>query len=319
MSRPKISVCISTYNHENYIQDCIASILQQDVEADVEILVGNDHSTDQTTQIIEKLVHRHSGRIRHIYREKNKGPFENLKLLVYEAQGDFIAHLDGDDFWQPGKLKAQLVFLLAHLECAACYTNAWVVHDDLSPLGVFNNKLPSKFDLKFLLKKGNFLNHSSILYRAKHKNCVLGCPESFIDYRIHIGLAMCGMLGYLNAPYVTYRHNSPQSMVKRSNQRVRTLYFEALLYAFENNDLGDVYETAMEDFVARIVKDGISMATISFFPFWFEKLHQNIKKARNKIFLFGFFRGLSRLFVAALRRICVFLKISDGMRVANER
>lgn len=319
MSFPKISVCIPTYNHENYIRDCIASVIQQDVTAEIEILIGDDHSTDKTTSIIEELVRKYNGRIRHIYRENNLGPFENLKSLVREAQGAFIAHLDGDDYWQPGKLEAQLKFLAENQDCVACYTNTWVIYDNLSPLGVFNNKLPSKFDLRFLLEKGNFLNHSSIFYRAEYKDCVLNCPESFIDYRIHIGLAMRGMLGYLNPAYVTYRHASSQSMIQRSNDKVRTLYFDAMLYAFENNDLADVYEAAFGDFTARIIKDGVSMLNLTFLVFWLKKLGKELESTRARIFLRGFFRGFVKLFIAVLRRIGLLLKMNGGLQVANER
>ena len=319
MSRPKISICVPTYNHENYIGDCIASIIAQDVDADLEILIGDDHSNESTVQVIEAILRRHGEHIRYSRRPKNVGPFENLKLLVNEARGDFIAHLDGDDFWQPGKLRAQLNFLLINQECSACYSNAWVVSDDLSPLGVFNNKLPNQFELKFLLRKGNFLNHSSLIYRAEHKDCVLDCPAIFIDYSIHIRLAMRGMLGYINAPYVTYRHASSQSMVKRSNQMVRILYLDAVVDAFNKNDLDDVYDEAMEDFVARVVKDGVSMGSISFLFFWFKKLCQDMKRARTKIFALGLLRGFSRVVLAVLRKLCLLLKLSSGMRVANER
>lgn len=321
MNRPKISICVSTFNHENYIGDCIASIIAQDVGADVdiEILVGNDCSTDGTAKIIDAFTQRCSGRIRHIHREVNIGPFENLKSLVREAQGNFVAHLDGDDFWQPGKLKAQLRFLLDHPECTACYTNAWVVNDDLSPLGLFNNELPSTFNLPFLLVQGNFLNHSSILYRAEHKDCVMNCPDFFIDYRVHIALAKRGMLGYLNAPYVTYRHASSQSMVKRSNQKVRVLYLEALIDAFNNQALDDVYDEALQDFVARIVKDGASLGGLSFLIFWFKKLRQDLKRAKLKIFTLGLLRGLSRIAHAALRKLSLSLKLCSGIRIINER
>lgn len=319
MSRLKISVCISTYNHCRYIEHCILSVISQNVSAEVEILVGNDGSTDGTTEIIEELTRQYDGRIIHIHRRENIGPFENLKLLILKAQGDFIAHLDGDDYWQPGKLRAQMSFLVNNPGCVACYTNAWVVRDDLTPMGIFNNTIPVRFDLRFLLCKGNFLNHSSIFYRAVYKVNILNFPTNFIDYRIHIELAMHGALGYINAPYVVYRYASSQSMIRLANEQVRDLYLEAVLYGLSNDSIDDVYDVTLEDFVARIVRDGLAAANPKFLFRWFRVLSQNIKKERARILLFGSIGGLLKLFAAILRRILTILRLTNELRVINER
>ncbi|MBK7313076.1 MAG: glycosyltransferase [Burkholderiales bacterium] len=81
------------------------------IRRDVEIIVGNDHSIDGTTQIINELEAKYPGRIRHVCREKNIGACENLKQMVIEAQGEFIAHLDGDDFWGQETSSAAKPFL----------------------------------------------------------------------------------------------------------------------------------------------------------------------------------------------------------------
>lgn len=294
MNWPKVSVCISTYNHEMYIRNCVASVLAQELEGDVEIIVGNDHSIDGTTQIINELEAKYPGRIRHVCREKNIGACENLKQMVIEAQGEFIAHLDGDDFWGPGKLQAQLNHFYAYPDCVACFTNAWTIEADYRPIGVFNNTLPNEFDLRFLLLKGNFLNHSSLVYYSKYKRCILDCPQFFIDYHVSVNLAMLGHLGYINAPYVTYRHNSSQSMIRNENQKVRALYLNVLSYAFRNNDLNDIYEVVYQDLWARIVKDSIGLKSVRFLAYWFRRLYVEINRKRIKIFVVGFFLGLAK-------------------------
>ncbi len=55
MTRPRISVCVSTYNHRRYIADCLLSVLSQDVDADVEVWVGDDMSDDGASDIIAAL------------------------------------------------------------------------------------------------------------------------------------------------------------------------------------------------------------------------------------------------------------------------
>ena len=90
-----------TYNHERYIRDCILSVLFQDFGGDLEILVGEDGSTDGTRAILKKLDARFPGRLTLLLREANMGPFDNLRDLAGRAKGEFIAHLDGDDYWMP--------------------------------------------------------------------------------------------------------------------------------------------------------------------------------------------------------------------------
>ena len=92
------------------------SVLSQSVPGPVEILVGDDSSTDDTFFVIEKVICKYPGNIKYIRREKNMGACLNLKDLVSSANGEFIAHLDGDDYWLPGKLNAQVSFLKKNSE-----------------------------------------------------------------------------------------------------------------------------------------------------------------------------------------------------------
>lgn len=105
----KISVLTLTYNHENYIEECIKSILLQEVDAKVEILVGNDSSTDNTAKILEKIgLFPHNISMKVFNHTENQGVARNFSSLMQEANGEYIAFLDGDDFMFPGKLQAQL-------------------------------------------------------------------------------------------------------------------------------------------------------------------------------------------------------------------
>ena len=166
MTRPLISVCIVTYNHQAYIADCLMSVLGQWGDFRLEIVVGDDASSDTTTTIVQAIAEQHSDIIRLFTHPKNIGPSQNLHFTITQAQGDFIAHLDGDDFWLPGKLQAQLIFLQTHQDCPACYTNAMAVTHEKTAVGYFNPHLPERMNLAHLLHSGNFLNNSSMLYRT---------------------------------------------------------------------------------------------------------------------------------------------------------
>ena len=106
-----VSVIILTYNHEKYIEQAIESVLEQDFPYSMEILIGDDCSTDKSAEIIKKYAQKDS-RITAICREKNIGATSNAYDLYKKAKGKYLAFLEGDDYWcDSQKLKTQVEFL----------------------------------------------------------------------------------------------------------------------------------------------------------------------------------------------------------------
>lgn len=229
MNTPLVSVCVTTYNQDRYIEDCLVSVLMQLQDAALEILVGDDGVGEETPHIVARLMERYPGVIRYFRHENNLGPSGNYQFLVRAARGHYIAHLDGDDFWLPGKIRAQLQWLTDNPDSAACYTNAVVVSDDRKVRGVFSSEVQGPVSLEYLLVEGNFLNHSSMLYRAKYKSLIVDIVGPFIDYRMHLNFAKLAPLGVNSAAYVAYRLDSEHSMIRRTPGLVQNLYFEAMV------------------------------------------------------------------------------------------
>jgi glycosyltransferase involved in cell wall biosynthesis len=205
------------------------SVLGQWGNFRLEIVVGDDASSDNTVSIVQTIAEQYPNIIRLFAHSQNMGPSKNLNFTISQTQGDFIAHLDGDDFWLPGKLQTQLDFLQANMDCPACYTNTIVLKNDKSYWGFFNPTMPSRISLDKLLTCGNFINSSSLFYRAIYKQQILEFPEKLIDYRIHLFLALNGHLGYINQVLVAYRINSSSSQLATMHNQVLYLYVEALL------------------------------------------------------------------------------------------
>lgn len=223
-----VSICVVTYNHARYIRDCLTSVLAQRDDVSLEILVGDDLSEDETGEIVVELAALHPNVIRYFRHPQRLGPVENYQFLIREARGEYIAHLDGDDFWLPGKLRRQLSFMERNPQQIAVYSNAVVVDDGGGLRGGFNGVVPDNFDLGFLLREGNFLCHGSLMYRATARQCILEMEAPFIDYQIHIRLAALGGVGYLNQALVGYRVASSTSMSTLRSAQVRELYWQAL-------------------------------------------------------------------------------------------
>jgi hypothetical protein len=100
MTKPFVSVLIDTYNHERFIEEAIASVLEQDFPAeDREILVVDDGSTDSTPEIVRKF----EPQVR-LLRKTNGGQASAFNAGIPECQGEIVAFLDGDDWWAKAKL-----------------------------------------------------------------------------------------------------------------------------------------------------------------------------------------------------------------------
>jgi glycosyltransferase involved in cell wall biosynthesis len=252
MSRPTVSVCIVTCNQPDLIAQCVRSVLEQQADADVTILVGDDASDDGTSEIVASLAAEHPCRIRHIRHEPRVGAFANMRDLIARADGDFVARVDGDDYWLPGKLQRQVDYLQAHPDCAAVYTNAITMDEGGKRIGLFNDVGDARFDLAAMLRRGNFLNNSSVLFRDAGRNAWLDVDVPQIDYRVHLWHAQRGWIGHIGEPLAAYRVATQGSMVSGMNERVRELYWEAIQSVPHERVSDGDYARGIADFLRRV-------------------------------------------------------------------
>src|SRR6185312_10584582 len=149
-------------------------------------------SDDGTSEIVSQLAREYPQRVEHIRREAHIGAFANMRDLMARAGSDYVARVDGDDYWLPGKLHRQVAYLQFHPDCAAVYTNAITVDEAGNRIGLFNDVGDARFDLAEMLCRGNFLNNSSVLFRAAGRHAWLDVKVPQIDYRVHLWHARHG-------------------------------------------------------------------------------------------------------------------------------
>jgi glycosyltransferase involved in cell wall biosynthesis len=247
------------------------------------------------------------GRLTIPTRAGNLGPSQNYQDMIRRASGDFIAHIDGDDYWMPNRLAAQLAHFSEHPECVAVYSNAHIIDDAGQLIGAFNNPQPEIFDTEYLLRQGNFLNHSSMLYRGEFKSAITNLSGSFIDYRMHLRLSRYGKLGYVNRDLVAYRSGTSTSMIKHVPYKVNDMYWEAItdpeiLQHFETSS-----ESAQIYFYAHILYNAIRKNRLPYARHWAARIRTEQRNRSTSIFIRSvlliptiFLRSLRRKFATAL-------------------
>ena len=112
---PLVSVAMITFNHRPYIERAVQCVLGQETDFGVELVIGEDCSTDGTRELVFDLQRRHPERIRVVASEGNVGAHANLVRTERACRGDYVAYCEGDDCWHdPQKLAKQVSFLQAH-------------------------------------------------------------------------------------------------------------------------------------------------------------------------------------------------------------
>lgn len=126
-----VSVCLITYNHEEYISTAINGVLNQKVDFEYELIIADDFSTDRTREIVLEYKKKHPKLIKLILQKKNVGPKKNWLDLLSAPKGKYVAYFEGDDYWtDPYKLQKQVDFLEANPDYVLTGHDAVVIDEN---------------------------------------------------------------------------------------------------------------------------------------------------------------------------------------------
>jgi glycosyltransferase involved in cell wall biosynthesis len=184
-----------TYNHAKFIAQAIESVLAQETEYSYEINVIEDCSTDGTQDVVMRYVRSHPHIVKPFFNKKNigfkvtqKNFFRGFKTL----KGQYIAFLEGDDYWTSvDKLQRQVAFLEANPEFAACAHNTTVVYEDArkAPHRFMDWAKPQVSTIEDMISLVSFWHNTGMLYR----NVFHGVPPRHFRSRwsgdIFLGIA----------------------------------------------------------------------------------------------------------------------------------
>ena len=146
--KPLICVCVTAYNIEKYIRACFDSILSQKTEYPLQIVVGEDCSTDNTPSILREYEEKYPGIFNIEFNRENMGMINNFQKTLNRCNGKYIAVMDGDDVWtNEHKLQTQVDFLEQHPDYVLTFHNALICDSIMNETSTYQKKYPERYEL----------------------------------------------------------------------------------------------------------------------------------------------------------------------------
>lgn len=247
----KISVIVPSYNYSEYLDVCLLSIITQRINCQVDVLISDDFSSDDSFGVISRIKSKWESDMIKIYafkQEENIGEIRNTKFLLDRCDGEYIAYIDADDYWiDPDKLQIQMDFLENNPEYSMCFTgyiirkeNEFVPSSD----GSFFLGLLREWDIENMLSpdslsRKNFIFSSSRFFR-NYKNLYKDYFEmfSYSDWAINFELSLRGKIKYMDYPSYVYRVKSNSLSTKNPpNPEMGKKYLDEIKIIFDQRIL----------------------------------------------------------------------------------
>lgn len=211
----KVSVLMPSYNHELYIAQAIDSFLAQECDFDIELLIGDDHSTDNTLRIAQEYSLKYPDKVKLVAHRTNGGMLKNYQSLFNIAQGEYFAVLESDDYWtDPNKLQMQVTFLDANPSCGISFTRWDRLRDGKLALqpdeSQKQNRYKDSLYESYLLWK-NKIRATTVCFRRSlfEKYCNLddyiALGFQTVDYPIFVSIVRHANIHYSPQSTVVYR------------------------------------------------------------------------------------------------------------------
>ncbi len=214
----KVSVLVFTYNQEDFIADALNSILNQKVNFQYEIIIADDGSSDTTMDIVRDFDQRFPGKIIQLESKKN-GVLNNVIRVSSVIRGEYIALIDGDDYWiNENKLQIQTDLLDDKSEYSAVFHDAEIQHIGEAEKLLFHSKkaYSQVYNYQLELFPADIINRTilptaSTLFRKNalmHSDIQLIKDPFSIDWKLFCLIIKNSKFYYINEIWSIYRNHS---------------------------------------------------------------------------------------------------------------
>jgi glycosyltransferase involved in cell wall biosynthesis len=234
-----LSVCVVTYNHAEFIEQAIRSVIEQKTDFEFNIVVGDDASTDATPAILRRMAVESGGRMIVYSNPSNLGGVRNAIQNIAACDGEFVALLEGDDFWcNDRKLQKQVDFLVEHPQAAFCCHRAGVFDAASGEIISYlpPREVPPPSDIDSLVLSTNPIHLGSVVTRRIYLTEACSFLTEFklplgpvLDWPLWFLLAKKGRIGYIPEEMSRYRVNAGGFFSSLPDQLKCMLAAQALL------------------------------------------------------------------------------------------
>lgn len=240
MKEDLLSVCLITYNHENFLGEGIESVLMQKTNFSFKLVIADDCSKDGTREIIKKYKKEYPDKIQLILQEKNVGPAKNWMDLLSFPKSKYIAYLEGDDYWtDPFKLQKQVDFMEGNQDFSICFHAVDIKF--ASDSDFYEYPIPPSDILSLLdVVKEHYIPSCSLMFRNTYY--LNGYPKWLVktisgDIPHEILLASKGKTKYFPEKMACYRRNlGSVTQVSGLSSKMRGGYID--MYSIIASEIG---------------------------------------------------------------------------------
>ncbi|CDC07281.1 glycosyl transferase 2 family protein [Clostridium sp. CAG:343] len=245
---PKVSIIVPVYNVEKYIEKCLTSLVNQTLE-DIEIIVVNDGSKDNSKKIIEEFIQRYQKKI--VYLEKENGGLSDARNYgIPYAKGEYIAFLDSDDYVEKDTYKRMYELAKKEksdmVECDFYWEYPNKTKIDTGE--IYHNK-------KEMLEKVRVVAWNKLIKREILEKSKIEFPKGYRYEDVEFTYKLIPYLekvSFLKEPCIHYiqRENSISNL---QNARTKEIFdvLEHVINYYKDKNIYDEYEQQLEYIYAR--------------------------------------------------------------------
>lgn len=240
---PLVSVSMICYNAEPFIAKAIEGVLLQECDFPLELVIGDDRSTDRTREICETYAARYPELIRVLPPQANLGIGGNTARTMGSCRGRYIAVCDGDDIWtDPLKLKRQVEFLETHPDFGFVYTDVETISETGAPVDDPEQEhiraMYTDGEVFIPLLQANFVNNSTALFRRDLIADLFISPDRAYQIPDHIRwlhIAARARARFFNEKSTQYRRHTnslsvtvPPAKIRGNRRALRRALFQII-------------------------------------------------------------------------------------------
>ncbi len=215
---PLVSVLMITYNHGPYLAEAIEGVCKQITDFPIELIIGEDCSTDGSRAIALDYQQRYSGVIRVVFSENNVGMHNNFLRVLNLCRGEFIAFCEGDDYWIcKNKLQVQVDYLRNRPDIGLCFHPVYtksMINLDAHEVMCFHGETSFEIPVSEVIRNGGgFCPSCSLVFRSEKikRNLWLLQDLPITDYFVQVLAALPNGAGYIGLFMGVYRQDVPGS------------------------------------------------------------------------------------------------------------